>query len=77
MKIVCWNTAFKRQPWFDLAEMKDIDVALLQETCTPPREVLGAMEFSPYSPCWASTFTSIPFVHHVSSGRLTGSSRVV
>lgn len=50
IKIACWNTAFKRQPWFDLAEMDDIDVALLQETCTPPREVLDSMELSPYTP---------------------------
>ena len=49
IKLLSWNTAFRRQPWHELADM-DIDVALLQETCTPPPEVLAKMEISPYTP---------------------------
>ena len=49
IKMVSWNTGFTRQPWFELLEM-DIDVALLQETCTPPPEVLDSIELGPYKP---------------------------
>ena len=49
IKIVCWNTGFRTQPWRQLLEM-DADVALLQETCTPPEETQGRMELSPYQP---------------------------
>lgn len=53
IKVVSWNTGFRRQPWLDLLDM-DADVALLQETCTPPGEVNGRMGLSPYSP-WVGT----------------------
>ena len=49
IKLLSWNTGFTRQPWHELVEM-DVDVALLQETCTPPREALAKMEISPYTP---------------------------
>ena len=47
IKMVSWNTGFRRQPWFDLLEM-DVDVALLQETCTPPQEILDSVGLSQY-----------------------------
>ena len=49
IKLLSWNTAFRRQPWHEMADM-DIDVALLQETRTPPPEALAKMEISPYTP---------------------------
>ena len=39
-KVVCWNTARRREPWRCLVEM-DADVALLQEACKPPPDVAG------------------------------------
>ena len=46
IKMISWNTGFARQPWFELSKM-DIDIALLQETCTRP-EGLDSIELSPY-----------------------------
>ena len=56
IRLVSWNTAFSRRPWLELAEM-DVDVALLQETCTPPPQVLDTMEFSPYKHWLAENYT--------------------
>ena len=56
IRMISWNTRFARQPWFDLLDM-DIDIALLQETCTPPLEVRSSIELSPYSP-WLAEFFS-------------------
>ena len=39
-KVVCWNTARRREPWRCLAKM-DADVALLQEACKPPPDIAG------------------------------------
>ena len=36
IRVVSWNMAHRKQPWHELAAMKDVDVALLQETCRPP-----------------------------------------
>ena len=47
IEMVNWNTGFDRQPWFDLRDM-DIDVALLQETWTPPPEIRDSIELSPH-----------------------------
>ena len=52
IKIINWNTAFSTQSWRELVAI-DADVALLQETCTPPFEVAGQIELSPY-PHWLS-----------------------
>lgn len=49
IKVVSWNTGFRRRPWLELLEM-DADIALLQETCNPPEKTQGRMEFSPYDP---------------------------
>lgn len=49
IKMVSWNTGFRRQPWLELLDM-DADVALLQETCNPPDEAQSRMEFSPHCP---------------------------
>jgi len=57
IKIVSWNTGFARQPWFDLLEM-DADVALLQETCTPPPDVLDSIELGPYKPWLGESYTA-------------------
>ncbi len=57
IKIVSWNTGFARQPWFELLEM-DIDVALLQETCTPPPEILDSIELGPYKPWLGESYTT-------------------
>ena len=58
IKIINWNIAFRTQPWLDLVAM-DADVALLQETCTPPREVAGSVELSPYRH-WLSEHYQLP-----------------
>ncbi len=42
IKVVSWNIARKRQPWFELAEMAcqgEADLALLQEAGKPPAEI--------------------------------------
>ena len=40
MQIICWNTQHKRASWRFLHERHcDADAALLQEACTPPREI--------------------------------------
>ena len=52
VKIIDWNIAFTRQPWRELVTM-DADVALLQETCTPPPEIADQVQLSPY-PHWLS-----------------------
>lgn len=42
-RVVCWNMAYKRQPWRELAEM-DADLALVQETCRPPGDLPAHVE---------------------------------
>lgn len=34
-RVVCWNIAGRRKPWDELRQMKDADVALLQEALAP------------------------------------------
>ena len=34
----------------------DIDIALLQETCSPPEELRDALELSPYKPWLSETY---------------------
>ena len=55
ISIVSWNTAFRKAPWFELAKM-DVDIALLQETCSPPQE-LEALELGPYQPWRAEAYS--------------------
>ena len=45
--IINWNIGFSREPWRELVAM-DADVALLQETCTPPPEVSDRVSFNPH-----------------------------
>ena len=45
--IINWNIAFSQAPWHELVAM-NADVALLQETCAPPPEIAGRVQFSPY-----------------------------
>ena len=54
--MISWNTGFARQPWFELSKM-DVDIALLQETCTTPPEVPGPIELSPYKPWRADSYS--------------------
>ena len=47
IRIVNWNIGFTKQPWLELVDM-DADVALLQETCTPPPEVADRVSVNPH-----------------------------
>ena len=48
MRIVCWNTEYKRESWCFLCECHgQADVALLQEACTPPEEIAGRLDVGP------------------------------
>ena len=46
IKLVCWNTAYRRKSWCCLRDM-DVDVALVQEACNPPQDVLSAVDTGP------------------------------
>ena len=46
VKLVCWNTAYRRRSWCCLRDM-DVDVALVQEACNPPQDVLSAVDTGP------------------------------
>ena len=46
VKLVCWNTAYRRKSWCCLRDM-DVDVALVQEACNPPQDVLSAVDTGP------------------------------
>ena len=48
IKVVSWNIAKKRQPWFELAEMAcqgKADLALLQEAGKPPAEIADRFHY--------------------------------
>ena len=48
IKVVSWNIAKKRDPWFELAEMAcrgEVDLALLQEAGTPPDEIADRFRY--------------------------------
>ena len=48
IRVVSWNIAKKRDPWFELAEMAsrgEADLALLQEAGDPPREVADWLRY--------------------------------
>ena len=48
VRIVCWNTEYKRESWCFLCERHgQADVALLQEACTPPEEIAGRLDVGP------------------------------
>ena len=46
MKIISWNMAHKHESWRCLLDM-DIDLALLQEACTPPPDVAERIRDDP------------------------------
>ena len=46
IKLMCWNTAYRRKSWCCLRDM-DVDVALVQEACNPPQDVLSAVDTGP------------------------------
>ena len=48
VRVVSWNIAKRRDPWFQLAEMArrgEADLALLQEAGNPPSEIAGQFHF--------------------------------
>ncbi len=48
IKVVSWNIAKKRQPWFELAELArqgEADLALLQEAGKPPAEIADRFRY--------------------------------
>ena len=48
MRIISWNMQHKKASWHFLHQRHgDADVALLQEACTPPREVASRLEAGP------------------------------
>ena len=48
LRVVCWNTEHKRDSWRFLCERhRETDVALLQEACTPPEEVVARLDVGP------------------------------
>lgn len=46
MKVISWNMAHKHQSWRCLLDM-DIDLALLQEACSPPSDVSERIQGDP------------------------------
>ena len=40
IKVVSWNTNYSKDPWLELLRM-DADIALLQEACAPPPDVVS------------------------------------
>ncbi len=46
VKLVCWNTNFRKEPWRWLRGM-GADVALVQEACDPPSDVVDHVESGP------------------------------
>lgn len=46
VKLVGWNTNFRKKPWRWLCDM-DADVALVQEACTPPADLLDLVGTGP------------------------------
>ena len=43
IRVVSWNMAHKKRPWYELTAM-DADVALLQQTCKPPADLTVHVE---------------------------------
>ena len=46
VKVICWNTNHRKEPWRWLHH-SDADVALVQEACNPPFDVLDHIEIGP------------------------------
>ena len=57
VRIVCWNTNHIREPWYCLRDM-DVDVALVQEACRVPKEVLSDIDTGPREHWDPSTWNS-------------------
>lgn len=48
MRLICWNMQHRRASWRFLHERHvDTDAALLQEACTPPREIRSRLDVGP------------------------------
>ena len=48
IRVVSWNIARQRDPWFELADMAsrgEVDLALLQEAGEPPREIANQFRY--------------------------------
>jgi len=48
MRIVCWNTEYRKESWrYLLDKHRRDDLALLQEACTPPDDVADKLDVGP------------------------------
>jgi len=47
LKLIVWNVARRNAAWQQLLLDSDADIALLQEACEPPSDVLGKVSFDP------------------------------
>ena len=46
-KLVSWNSGKLQQPWYELVQMArdgDVDLALSQETGSPPEDLVGRID---------------------------------
>ena len=57
VRLVCWNTNHLKKPWYCLRDM-DVDVALVQEACNVPDEVLADIDTGPRKHWDACTWNS-------------------
>ena len=46
VRMVCWNIGYRTEPWRRLHDT-EADVALMQEACNPPSDVLDLVEIGP------------------------------
>lgn len=46
VRMVCWNTNYRKEPWRRLRDTK-ADVALIQEACNPPSDAPDLVEIGP------------------------------
>ena len=68
IRVVSWNIAKKRDPWFELAEMArrgEADLALLQEAGDPPGEIAGRFHYE-NNPLEPTSFDRWPLVVQLS-----------
>ena len=57
VRLVCWNTNHIKKSWYCLRDM-DVDVALVQEACGVPDEVLSIIDTGPREHWDASVWNS-------------------
>ena len=60
IKIISWNMAHRQQAWRHLAE-SDADIALLQEACAPPEDVVKEFEIDNAPWCTVSEGKTSPW----------------